>query len=263
MNFINCHQRAWLPSQALERADLDDELGEMLGLWSRKWFAQGEWRASAPLSADRPADVSELCWWALADGLAIAVAPDATHAVASAMLGDLPGGGLTEGGDLELAGKLADACLADLKKQLQRLLRLPEEDGWRESEIGAPFPHEPAYFAAIVAGAGRPRLCVAVTRELLISRIKAGLSIAVFPIELGSLSDGLERQTVDVGARIGGCELSLCELDALGVGDVVVLDHALDLPLELALDGRPIGRRCAVDHADDRLALELYEPLVG
>ncbi|MGQ0661108.1 FliM/FliN family flagellar motor C-terminal domain-containing protein [Sphingosinicella sp.] len=263
MSFPDRKPRAWLPGEALDRADLDKELCAVLQHWSRKWFAGAPWRAHARLSRESPPDVDELRWSALSDGIAMGTASDAVCTIANAMLGNSPVQVFNEPNDLALAEGLANACLDDLKRRLVQLFRLPVDRGWGEGAFAELLRDEPIHSIAIGAAAGQPVMRLAVTQDLLIAWIKSGASSLPQPIMLGALGDGLERQMIEISARVGGCELSLTELEALGVGDVIILDRMLDGPLELALDGRPTGRACAVDQAENRLALELFEPLVG
>lgn len=259
MGTLDRNSRPWLPGGALRRNVLDAALEDAIGLWSGKWFAGSAWR----LSAGDPADGAERSWTGLADGVAIGLAADARGAVASAMLGGAPGQGFREPNDRRLAERLADACVDDLRKRVAQLFRLPTDEVWREGALADHVADAAGYEAAVCATGGRPHLRLVVSHALLVAWIKAGVSIPAQPIELGSLGESLQRHVVELGARVGGCALSLPELDALNVGDVLVLDRPLEGPLQLALDGRAVDRRCMMDAGEGRLALALIEPLAG
>lgn len=253
------HYRPWLPAEALDYGGLDQALDGALVSWSSRWFSGAAWRRS-PSDA---IDVLRPFWTGLVGGVAIGLAPDVRAAVASAMLGGMPAQGFRESNDLRLVEMIANVCLNDLKRRLSQIFGLPANDDWREEELGDLLDGAPTYSATIGAPNGRASIQFAVGRDLMVAWTRAGISVVARPVELGSLDRGLGRQTVEVGALVGACALSLTELDALGVGDVLVLDRLLDRPLELAFDGRPVDRRCVVEPGEARLTLELIDPLVG
>lgn len=261
MRRFDAPYRPWLPSQAFDRPGIDEALARTFGDWSRKWFAGTLWAASGPLSALEPSAAVGFDWTGRAEGVALGMTSEARDAIARAMLGGAPAHGIRETNDRRVADSLAASCLDDLKRRLSQRLRLSEE-GWREGEI-ADFSRGAPLHGVDIGCGPQSFLRLLLGQDLLVAWIKASVTALAPPIMVGTLAEGLERQTVEVGARIGGCALSLAELEAIGVGDVLILDHPLDRPLALALDGRPVDRRCFIDPAEARLSLELAEPLVG
>lgn len=262
MSAFERHYRVWLPDEALNRASVEEQLGELIYVWSGKWFAGDAWTVAGGLSRGLPA-ATGLRWTGLADGIGIGVEVETARLLAGAMMGATPDPAFKSTNDLQLANGLADACLDDLRRMLAELFRLPSDCVWRDGDLDELFQSATAEHVTI----GSPRLprCIrfAVTHELLVGRVKAGLRNRTAAIHLSTLSRGLGGQVVAVGVRVGACSLSLAELNGLSIGDVVVLDRPLDHQLELAIDGTPVALRCAIDAAESRLAIELAEPLVG
>ena len=67
-----------------------------------------------------------------------------------------------------------------------------------------------------------------------------------------------------LSVAVGGCSITVAELQNLARGDVLVLDRALDAPLPLAV-GRAAARRgaCTLSQRGDRIALKITEALAG
>jgi flagellar motor switch protein FliN/FliY len=69
-------------------------------------------------------------------------------------------------------------------------------------------------------------------------------------VGLGERLDLVEHVKVRLSVSIGGAEISVAELFALGAGKVVALDRAVDAPVDLCINGRVVGRGSLVAVGD-------------
>jgi hypothetical protein len=110
---------------------------------------------------------------------------------------------------------------------------------------------------------GRPLLRLVIGHELFVILVKSAVKTPPPPIRLRPVAEGTAAQAVGVSACLGHCELPLGEASTLGIGDVVVLDRAVDESLDLAIDGILHPGLCALVQEDERLALKLTTSLSG
>ena len=70
------------------------------------------------------------------------------------------------------------------------------------------------------------------------------------PRKLGGRLDLVEHVKIRLTVSLGSAEVSVAELFALGVGNVVPLDKAVDAPVDLSVNGRIVGRGTLVAVGD-------------
>ncbi|HKX46678.1 MAG TPA: FliM/FliN family flagellar motor C-terminal domain-containing protein, partial [Planctomycetota bacterium] len=78
-------------------------------------------------------------------------------------------------------------------------------------------------------------------------------AVAALPSHLGGVACGLTVQ-------LGGADISLADLLALEVGDVVELDARADRPVRVTVEGRGVAT-AVLGLSGARLAVRLLEPL--
>ena len=106
-----------------------------------------------------------------------------------------------------------------------------------------------------------PLLAVALTAELFATLERSAACPRPPPPPLGTGEEALERLPVAVGAALGRCTLSVGEVQALGVGDVLVLDRAVDRPVPLALAGTPLDRATCTVIEGEPPRLKIVDPV--
>lgn len=252
--------RAWLPPEAFADAAVDRRLSEAVEQWSLKWFADrtvrrlgGEARGALP---------GDPQVHSLEDGLAVAVDGDARTAIAGAMLDAAIDLKKAKPADRRLFDRLSAACLEDLRSRLAQAFKLGPDARWRAGDRTDGF--EPGSARAFAFDdAHEPLLVLFVTRELEVTSIKSALRSPAPPTPLQPLAAGLAAQQVDMSALLGRCDLTVAELAGLTRGDVLVLDRALDLPLDLALNGQVRRGQCTVEQDGDQLRLKITRTFTG
>lgn len=160
-----------------------------------------------------------------------------------------------------MAARAAAACRVDL---IERLAAMPGG-----SHAGAPDDHvaEPSALLQMArAGSGAVRIDLVVGERQLVllcdgaavARLAPGRPPPLGTLPPRDLPAALADHRVTLELRMTPTRLALGELATLAVGDVVALDHRLDLPLVLATPaGSAVGSARLVPHPERRVvALE-------
>nr|WP_245344953.1 FliM/FliN family flagellar motor C-terminal domain-containing protein [Asticcacaulis solisilvae] len=105
--------------------------------------------------------------------------------------------------------------------------------------------------------AGRDILTLGVPTEVVLPVVRAQLGPpSPRRDNLQPLVDALGSAVVAVEAVVGRVELTLADLNTLGVGDVLVLDRVVDEPVDIAsADSRRIFARARLSQVQDGIAL--------
>jgi len=255
---------AWLPAEAFADGAAARRIAATLEAWAERWFADRRVAPHANLSAARAAIVRGEAAQVhrLDDGLTVALSDAGRVAVAEAMLDAAIDVRKARPADRQLFDRLSDACLDDLRTRLAQAFKLAPDAHWRAGERVDALPHEDAHAFAF-DDSDEPLLLLFVTRDLEVALIKSGLRAPPSSPALAPLATGLAALTVDLSALLGRCDLTVAELAELTCGDVLVLDRDLDVPLDLAIDGRLKSGRCSVAPAGDRLHLTIVQTPTG
>lgn len=189
----------------------------------------------------------DYAWRGLDAGLMLGTAPDAAMTVGARVL-DVAAGERTPR-DRALLEEVAEECLADLRTRLAQLAEAPRAAEWR------PLVPAPGWTATI-GGAHGP-LALALSDATFAALVRRVLPVA--PADpLGSGAAALAAQGVTVSAALGSAGLSVADLQALEIGDVVVLDRPLAAPVPIAVDGTALARgRVRVVAAEPHPILEV------
>lgn len=233
----------WLPAGASFPVALEARLSGVVESWSGRWFA------SVPMTLATPSRTisSDLSWRGLDSGLMLGMTPDASIKVGARMLGVASGDRAER--DRSLLEEVAEACLLDLRTALGQIVGAPQQAEWRSVALS------PGWTARIGGTVGS--LAVALTDTLFATLTSRVLPPVDVP-PLGSGTDALAAIKVSVGAAIGSAALSVGDLQALGLGDVIVLDQAIADSVAIAVDGRALARgRVRVVAADPHPFLQV------
>ena len=163
-----------------------------------------------------------------------------------------------------LLTNLAQACLDDLCRRIAEAFKLDGGVRWTRGP-GNTAPDAALPLACAFGVDSRaPLLIIAVAHDVLVELAKVALPPPAKLNHLSSLSDGLAAQNVAISAHVGRCVLTLAEVGALGVGDVLVFDRAVDAPLDVLLHGGGTTiARCTVARDGERFDLTLLDAIGG
>ena len=249
------HHRPWLPRAAIDQGVGAVPCRQVVADWSAKWFARAAATVRGEAAIATALDLQGGTGWDLADGVAIIHAASVEQAVLSLLFGPRDDGGPLTASDEAVLQAVVDACLGDLRSRLATAFRLPADAAWRPDLPSADGARR--WIWRVEAGQGVSLLRIVVDEALVARRVRAALPPVARGRAPASLAAGLAAQAIAVSARVGGCRLTTAELGGLGLGDVVVLDRALDDPIDLAVDRDPKPRPCTVEDRDGRLTLIL------
>lgn len=239
--------RPWLPTNAPVPPALNRALGEAVEEWSGKWFAADPLSAGPLTRRSQP----DLDWQAIEEGLMLGLAPAAPLTIGARVLG------LSSDDRSPADSKLIEAVVAeavvDLRQRLATLVQAPRAAALHPARAAASH-------VASIGEPHRPLLAIALTAELFATLALQSLPPSD-PPPLGTGEDALERLPVAVGAAMGRCRLSVADFEALGLGDVLVLDRAVDRAVPLTMAGASLERgSCTVVEGEPPL-LKIIEPV--
>ena len=218
----------WLPAGAFSEEAVKAVLAETVERWSKRWFAKGTAAIATVHRAviAEPSSQSRLVTGTVAEA---ELTGRGKRALIEASLdAELAGQALSEG-DHAVLDAFAGAAVQDLVALLDEKFRSDDDEGAR-LRIGLSL-------------FGSDLLAVTLPRHVLVAAIRGRLGRSRLNTETPKSRLGaLAGTTVTAEAVLGEVELALGDLNALGVGDVVILDRALQDPVELRLAaGQRIG----------------------
>ena len=237
----------WLPADTPVPPALDRMLKDLFGEWSGKWIATGPPTAAPLARGPRP----DLDWQAIEGGPMLGLSSSAPLTIGARMLGLSPAD--RPPADRALMEAVAAEALADLRQRLAALVQATRDSAWHSTQAATSH-------TATLGDPRRPLLAIALTAELF-----ATLALRSLPpppaAPLGTGEEALERLPVALGAALGRCTLSVAEFQALGLGDVLVLDRAVDRPVPLALAGAPLARGTCTVVKGEPPRLKIVDPI--
>ena len=247
---MSADARPWFPPGTLELASVRRAVAGHIERWSARWFAQGHVR----LHRIRPAD-------------AIARRPDdgpARHCGGSRICATLRGGDL-------LAALVLDLDAAEARPTpTDRTLLAPFVDEMLDDllnglkEIASPAPFgDPAATIELSDGGGRVLCSIHLDRASIVALVKAALpSQRSARSTLSSRAEALAPTRVALEMRVGGAEVPIHALRALGPGDILVLDRAIAQGLDVAFPGAPRGfAHVALKAREDRTEIHFTQKI--
>jgi hypothetical protein len=252
--------RHWVPEGAAAPAALRSAIADMTAAWSAKWFADMTFHVTRPLERRprirlRPA----LVWQSNEGGIALGWADHTPESVASRVIGLAAVPDHRGAHDGALLDSVAQECLGDFRRRCCALAKLPSDAAWS----GAPLLDADGYELEIGAGDDGPCIVVAVTAACFARLVRQYLPPAS-PAPMGDARPALQALPVTLSAFVGGCRVSLAELEQLATGDVLILDRAASEAMPLAIDGRVAPRgRCVVAPLESGMGLQITDSLMG
>jgi flagellar motor switch/type III secretory pathway protein FliN len=220
--------REWLPAGAFTTETLRAALAPPVEEWALCWFgAAAAWIAEGGHGGAQTTSVS-----GAARGARVVLDGPGRRALLELALAVELGGASLNELDRRLLDAVADRLVEDLLERVERHLGDPAaaHRGQPEASVRLASRAGDMGFLHVAAGALVPLLKRRMARYLPVGT-------------LGDRRRTLEAVPVAVEAVLGRVELTVDELDGLAVGDVLVLDRALDAPVDLRVGacGAPLG----------------------
>lgn len=261
---MNSRWKPWLPEGALSDGTADRLLDGTLVQWSDKWFAGPGMRPLARLTrggAVEMAQGQDGQWHFSDEGVAVSVPENSRLALAGMMLdAPAPTGTMTPA-DRQVVDRLVTGCIDDLCARVAKMLKLPSGARWRTGQAAA-LRFEEARFCDLGVDDREPLFRIFLEAHLVAGMVKGALPVPE-PRPMGSVAEGLTKQSVTISALLGRCQLTLSELTGVSEGDVLVLDRELTRPLDLALDGQVKSGTCTLEQEGGELRLKILKPISG
>ncbi len=253
--------QAWLPDKCLADPRLSQPVASIVAAWCAHWFAAPAWTVGDHWVRKLPQNEDKLApAFDLENGLTGLLADRGKLHLSGAMLGLPLDKGTPGKADAQLINALADKALADLGERLSTLATVKSV-----GEGGAAFyiPVDwPTYRLTIFNKARQPMLAVEADRQALVSLANAQAPTPRSQPMPVSRDIVLEHLRVRIGAKIGAAKLTLSELEALGVGDVIPLDRPVDGRLGMTVDGHEkMAAAFAIKPEQETLQMQLVRSI--
>lgn len=258
------HVREWLPA-SVDLGKAQAAIADLMAGWSRHWFAGNEDFPAGMFAstADLGRELRGIEWRSGGTGSAIGVAAGGVIMLGACAMGVAARIGDRTSADLEILRQLGEECFQDLCRRAGELFALRTGTQWEAATQG-PAQDDMVYRAEISDRGDRTVLAVALTSCQLARLVKSLLPAPPEPPPLASAPVALAASQIRLSALLGGCQVTLAEIEALAPGDVLVLDRDVGETLPLAIEHLPIRRgTCAVARQGDRLSLQITQPLEG
>jgi Type III flagellar switch regulator (C-ring) FliN C-term len=249
----------WLPLSALEDARIAETLGSAVELWRARWFVHGQYCASKPTLRRRGyRTVGRKAGW-VTFGNAVAIAwPDdegvglAKHAMnAPKARTDL------QPADKSLLQKYAELIALDLVTSVGAALKIPHASETHMASAPDPFLNTDGIEIELERHDAMPPVRIAIPAFALVPIRKSYVrSPSIPPLKPVSITSVFAAESLAFSTALGCAKMSIADIQALGIGDVIVLDTRLDESVSLLTQrsGRTIGF-ARVSQKDGRVRL--------
>ncbi len=248
--------RSWLPAAALMDGRLEAVLGEVVSGWSHAWLGDGG--ATLAHCKDMPIpDRGIYSTWCSAERQLLIIAERSVRLASGARFlscqlaeADL------EANDPNILDPLFDRAMHDLLNEVE--CRLLGQAGRTQASQNNARAGKDAIAFEIECGPHCGRFFLTLEQEFAV-RARRGLAgTAQSPERFGRLDDAINRQKIEIGARLGVARVTVSDLANLEPGDVLALDRDVTEALEIVVDSkvRPM-KICRIQAADDGLELHL------
>ena len=256
---MSSNVREWLPAEALDGTAVRRLVGEAVALWAPNWFARPD-VAAAEFKACRGAAARRATGWRVARAIGTALPSSETLRLAGLALGAEPERLVLSEADRDVIGRFTASIAGDLAGAIEAALGLDPLEAGFSAEADDPFAGDGGLQFSVTDRRDRPLLHVAIPSAALVPFRKGAISPTRRRASpLARLDRAFEATAVRVEARLGKAVLPLRELAGLAVGDVIILDRAVDDGAELSLrsSGRPFARG-AIMPGDAEVSLLLH-----
>lgn len=252
----------WLPAGTGAPVALLRKIEALVDDWSRAWIALGAVHSFGVAPVVRRISTSRgdvLTRRAACDLVMLEIGKDAKRELGAAALGLGDQASSFTADDLDLIHRLADDIIADFERRFAVLASLPTAD-WDDAGSGGAMGVG-SVMVEIGATTGQAWLRLLISAALFAKLVRASLP-KVAPQPLGPAAQALGRSRVSVAALLGCSTLLVAELEALAIGDVLVLDRDAGSTVPIAVDGHQLAHgRCRIGTENETLALEIVAPL--
>src|SRR5579859_500717 len=221
--------RAWLPDGAFERSAARRVLSPVLEAWSNDWFVDAMISLADVREADRATGLHGLVVDRPGQPTTISLTARGKRLLfETACSVDLAEIELSDT-DRRLVDILVEEIASDLLARLDAMLEVPRV-------------HDTPSHSLVLTLKGRDLLTINVSRSLLASWLKSGM-----PQPRGregtltKRSRAIGETTLSLDAVVGSASIALADLTHLAIGDILILDQALDagVAMTLSSSGRP------------------------
>lgn len=243
---MSANVREWLPPGAAESGAARRLVGEAVGQWSAKWFVRAE-AATAGHAAVPGAAPRRQSGWRSAGAAATSQSAAEALRLAGLALGADPEQLVLSEADRDLIDRFSAMVAADLAASLEQAFGI--DTAAAAAPADDPFAGNGGLVFTVNDRAERPLLQVAIPAAALVPFLKGAIAP---PRRRGApvarLGRAFESTPVAIEARLGATTLPLGELAGLAVGDVLILDRAIEDGAELAFarSGRPFAQGAIV-----------------
>lgn len=226
----------WLPDEALKPAVFERTIAQIVGDWSSHWFSKTKASCRTKLREIGSGGPASLDWRSWGGECGICIDEGGRLALAEAMLDRSIAANAVQAADRPLLNDMAERCLDDL---LGRLSWIIDRDRGPEMSSSS-LAHDQGMVWDIGLKKSGTSFSLIVHRSALVRWRKTLAPKATAPA-LARVASALTSQPVRLDLDLGRGSLTIAELEDLAIGDVVILNSAVDSPLAVLAAGRRTG----------------------
>lgn len=253
--------REWLPWGVLSHEAVRETLEQAVARWSAQWFATPGVAVAvagvrAAMTDPRP-EGDGTGWRIYRTAVAVRCGRAALSRLVHRALDLRVEAPHPTSADLRILSGLEEKLLESLAVAVEGALGIVDRSRPPAGKVDDPLCDGGGVLVSLAEPSGREVLTLAVPAETLFRHVKAALGRpAAGNGRLQPLAEALGEVRIPLEAQIGKVELTLSELNELGVGDVLVLDRRLDEAVDIAgLLSHDVFAKAVLTQADDGLAL--------
>lgn len=250
---------SWLPDSALLDGRIEAHIEHRLNAWFSARSTQPV-QLSVTLAQTCGERSASLPAWRTPDNrVSLTAAPDLDTLITEPIIGVPLNSRRWNKTDLLVRSELAKITRSAFLDMLAEILSVDLRSDAAPSQTTPPRG-DTSWSMTISLGNTGPLFDCSVDKQILSQlRRKLVASPSEKP-QLHALSDGLQRQKVNIGAAIGSAQVSVREFKNLSEGDTIILDRPASSTLNLTLNAGIVqGIRCSVSEENARLELNLQK----
>jgi hypothetical protein len=241
----------WLPRDALGQGSIEPILVRLLREWSDRWIVDARVSAIPIYQDDWPPNAQKVKWRSSAAIATIALTESTQWSLAAALLGSPAAQGSLQPTDRRIIDNLVTVIVDDLLRLLER-----EVDDGTRALMDTPIDFNGCQWWQVTLGPSKRSFNLAIATPALVKILKRDLPVCA-KRPMGTVAKGLARQPVEIGVQLGGCSVTLNDIEGLGPGDVLVLDRLTEDPMDVLINGSRTPFRCMIDEFEGRASLKL------
>ena len=251
--------RDWLPDGFVNHEVVRETIDQAVAQWGERWFvgAYASVTGMKTTSGDPRNESDDAGWRVYRQAVGIRGERSGfSRMVDKALDINTEMSNLTET-DHDLLRAMMRKILEDLAEVLEQAFGVPGDLKPSPQRLSDPLAGGGGLVMALTDPSGRNILTLAIPNDVILARVKAHLGLPSPSSEtLQPLAAALGGVTVAIEAVVGTVELSLTELNDLAIGDVLVLDRAVDQPVDIAgVVSHHVFAKAMLTDGEDGLAL--------